>query len=129
MKALEVQVDLLTRLLASGMLPQAKDINSMVHPTMFTAKQHAVIQALHQGWSTKKIAEKLMTSDSTAKGHIKAVMDKLNARSRPMVIEQTMRLMEMDAVEYQKLTGISQGWARDDGECEESNRIVWEKTR
>lgn len=126
---LEAQVELLTRLIGGGGFPDAVNIKNHVHPSMFTPKQHAVIQGIHEGWETKYMADKMKTTESTAKGHIKAVMDKLVVRTRPLVIEKTMPLMNMNPDDYRRLTGISQSWAESDGDCEHTNEVVWRKLR
>ena len=107
-KRLEAQVELLTDLLrASGL-----SATPTVHPATFTPKQHAVIQMIHEGWDTNAMAEKMMTSTATIKGHIASVMKYLAVRRRDALIDLTAEMLKGDPEEYQRHARIPVDWAR-----------------
>lgn len=53
---------------------------------MLTARQQEVLQCLSQGKSNMEIANTLYISEGTVKAHIKAILQKLNARDRTQAI-------------------------------------------
>jgi two-component system, NarL family, response regulator len=59
----------------------AKAIGRMTRPTL-TKRELDVLQQLAAGRSNKDIARRLAISEGTAKGHVKAILAKLDAMSR-----------------------------------------------
>jgi DNA-binding NarL/FixJ family response regulator len=47
-----------------------------------TAREIEVLVLLHKGLSNPKISQKLCISKSTAKAHVSAIFDKINAKNR-----------------------------------------------
>jgi DNA-binding NarL/FixJ family response regulator len=58
----------------------------------FTGREHAVLGALRQGRSNKRIAYELNMSESTVKVHVRNIMKKLQARNRTEVAFLTQRM-------------------------------------
>ena len=80
----------------------------------FTAKQHAVIQMIHSGYTTASMAEALEVAEGTIKVHISSVMKRMQMRSRsqiPAIYEEWMDNMPPDL--YLRQSGIPMGWATD----------------
>ena len=61
------------------------EINPHVHLTLFTAKQHAVLQMIYERISTSEMSEILSVSESTIKVHLRSIMRKTSLRSRQSV--------------------------------------------
>lgn len=105
---LEAQVELLTDLLrASGL-----SATPTVHAATFTPKQHAVIQMIHEGWDTNAMAEKMMTSTATIKGHIASLMNYLGVRRRDALIDLTREMLKGDPQEYKRHARIPVNWTK-----------------
>lgn len=80
----------------------------------FTAKQHAVIQMIHNGYTTAAMAEALDVAEGTVKVHISSIMKRMQMRSRsqvPALYEEWMDTMPPDL--YLRQSGIPMGWATD----------------
>lgn len=118
---LEAQVEVLKEIVRG---PRKSETS--VHPSMFTTKQHAVIQLLHEGKGTDEMAECLGTSAATLKGHIKSIAATLGVHKREEIIEKTKAMLESDDGEYLKHAGLSVSWARDGAQ---SLKILTNKTR
>ncbi len=69
-------------LLGAGVLNVENPIKLEEKPRSFTPREHAIVEALRQGKSNKRIAHELSLSESTVKVHIHNVMRKLNAKNR-----------------------------------------------
>lgn len=127
---LEAQVKVLKEVVV-GVQERAVEKNmhkDSTHPTMFTPKQHAVLQAMHQGWSTQKMADALETTESTVKGHIKSIMDKVGVRTRVQLVKETRTMLDWEPEEYAQIAQIPLTWARDGGVGGE-RRVLTHKTR
>jgi DNA-binding NarL/FixJ family response regulator len=105
---LEAQVEVLTEILRERGLRATPT----VHPATFTPKQHAVIQMIHEGWDTNEMAEKMMTSTATIKGHISSVMNYLGVRRRDALIDLTTEMLKGDPQEYKRHARIPINWSR-----------------
>lgn len=129
---LEAQVRVLKELIIGVQMKAVESAahsqDDEVHPAMFTAKQHAVIQAIHQGWSTQRMADALETTESTVKGHIKSVMDKTGVRTRKQLITKTAGLMEWEPGEYERVALIPVNWASTGG-SNGSRELLTRRTR
>lgn len=78
----------------------------------YTPKQHAVIQMLYAGKSTKQMTEMLDVSEGTIKVHISSIMKKAGLRGRsqvPSLYEEWLDRLSPD--QYQRQAGIPMGWA------------------
>lgn len=78
----------------------------------YTAKQHAVIQMLYAGMSTKQMTEMLDVSEGTIKVHISSIMKKAELRGRsqvPSLYEGWLDSLSPD--QYHRQSGIPMGWA------------------
>jgi DNA-binding NarL/FixJ family response regulator len=114
---LEAQVRVLKEVIMGAQQQAARpvEVEELAHPSMFTPKQHAVIQAALEGWSTQRMAETLETTESTVKGHIKSVMDKLGVRTRAQMVGKTKGMLEGDGEEYERIAKMPVTWAKDGG--------------
>lgn len=84
----------------------------VVSPLDYTSKQHAVIQMLFAGMSTKEMTERLLVSEGTIKVHISSIMKKAGMRSRsqiPAIYEDWLDKLSPD--QYRRQTGVPMGWA------------------
>jgi DNA-binding CsgD family transcriptional regulator len=78
----------------------------------FTAKQHATMQMLALGKSNRYIADMLKVSESTAKVHVRSVMQKKKATNRQEVMaEYKITLSLCSPEEYLTYSGIPKDWA------------------
>jgi DNA-binding NarL/FixJ family response regulator len=66
-------------------------------PSIFTARQAAVVEALRRGKANKTIAYELNMRESTVKVHVRNIMRKLKARNRTEVAFITNSLLEKRA--------------------------------
>jgi len=96
---------------------------------IFTMKQHAVLQLVHDGASNREIGEALEVTESTVKVHVKAIMDKLGVRTRSQVALATKELMGLEADDYEKLTRVPRGWSRNPDLGDEATRLIKTKTK
>ncbi|MBX9589277.1 MAG: response regulator transcription factor [Hyphomonadaceae bacterium] len=66
-------------------------------PTMFTARQAAVVEAIGKGKANKIIAHELNMCESTVKVHVRNIMKKLSAKNRTEVALMANRLLSEPA--------------------------------
>lgn len=101
---LEPQVEVLKELVNGRVEHKA------INPASFTAKQHVVLQGLHEGMTNEEIAERMDASLATVKGHMHSIMNHLGVRRRDQVIDLTQEMMDMDRQRYAKLAGVERNW-------------------
>ena len=101
---LAAQVEMLKEMVMSGVGQVS------VNPASFTAKQHVVLQGLHEGLSNEEIAERMDASVGTVKGHMYSIMNHLGVRRRDQVLDMTMAMMKMDPEDYGRLAGVGRDW-------------------
>jgi len=78
----------------------------------YTAKQHATMQMLALGKSNKYIADMLKVTESTAKVHVRSVMQKTKATNRQEVMAKyRITLSKCSPEEYITYAGIPKDWA------------------
>lgn len=61
-------------------------------PVQFTAREREVLKLLAEGLSNRGIAERLVLAESTVKGHVSSLRQKLDATSRLHAVVQADRL-------------------------------------
>ena len=126
------QIDLLTqrvemleahcKLMSEQMVKQPTEYNPNEIPppsscptselVKFTAKQHATMQMLALGKSNRYIADMLKVTESTAKVHVRSVMQKTKATNRQEVMAKyTIILSQCPSEEYLMYAGIPKDWA------------------
>ena len=110
------------KLISERIIKQTKDYNVIEQPppsscptselVKFTAKQHATMQMLALGKSNKYIADMLKVTESTAKVHVRSVMQKKKATNRQEVMATyKITLAKCSPEEYLMYAGIPKDWA------------------
>jgi DNA-binding CsgD family transcriptional regulator len=91
-----------------------------VEPSVFTLRQHLVIQAVVEGWKNDKIAAFMNISPITVKTHLKGAADKLGVSRRAEVATAgAAMLAATDAEEYRRASGgLPIDWAQRAGALE-----------
>jgi DNA-binding CsgD family transcriptional regulator len=91
-----------------------------VEPSVFTLRQHLVIQAVVEGWKNDKIAAFMNISPITVKTHLKGAADKLGVSRRAEVATAgAAMLAATDAEEYRRASGgLPIDWAQKAGALE-----------
>jgi len=91
-----------------------------VEPSVFTLRQHLVIQAVVEGWKNDKIASFMNISPITVKTHLKGAADKLGVSRRAEVATAgAAMLAATDAEEYRRASGgLPIDWAQKAGALE-----------
>ena len=91
-----------------------------VEPSVFTLRQHLVIQAVVEGWKNDKIAAFMNISPITVKTHLKGAADKLGVSRRAEVATAgAAMLAATDAAEYRRASGgLPIDWAQKAGALE-----------
>tara|TARA_R110000822_G_scaffold60366_1_gene150483 strand:- start:1175 stop:1612 length:438 start_codon:yes stop_codon:yes gene_type:complete len=108
----------------------AKSPESMVSALDFTAKQHAVIQMIHSGYTTVQMADTLDVAEGTIKVHISSIMGRMQMRSRtqiPAIYQEWMDTMPPDL--YARQASIPMGWATDPSQHTETTSQLRIKLR
>ena len=121
---LEVLVDLL---LGDRQQPKGKEHFSALD---FTGKQHAVIQMIYCGYTTKAMAETLEVAEGTIKVHISAIMNRTGIRNRtqiPALYEEW--LDRLSAEQYERQSTLPFGWAQDPSAHTKITQQLQVKTR
>tara|TARA_B100000902_G_C26934096_1_gene727782 strand:- start:114 stop:533 length:420 start_codon:yes stop_codon:yes gene_type:complete len=96
----------------------------------YTSKQHAVIQMLYAGMTTKQMTEMLDVSEGTIKVHISSIMKKAGMRSRsqvPAMYEDWLDRLSPD--QYQRQAGIPMGWATEPEKWPDTTKMLRIKMR
>ncbi len=95
---LQVAIEALKWIRAGGVYIPANDgeqrHNATALEALFTSKQIKVIEGLKKGKSNKSIAYELNICESTVKVHVRAIMRKLECRSRTEVVFKVGELLE-----------------------------------
>ena len=88
--------------------------STSVDPSVFTLRQHLVIQAVADGWKNDKIAGFMNISPITVKTHLKGAADKLGVSRRAEVATAgAAMLAATDAEEYRRASGgLPIDWAQ-----------------
>ena len=118
----------------SGSLDSLKhhqgQINPHEHLTLFTAKQHAVLQMLCEGISTSDMSGVLSVSESTIKVHLRSIMRKTALRSRQSVAAWYHEIIVHTAPDqYLKYTTIPIDWYANRKTYEDVTRFLKTKVR
>lgn len=96
----------------------------------YTPKQHAVIQMLYAGMSTKQMTEMLDVSEGTIKVHISSIMKKAGLRGRsqvPSLYEEWLDRLSPD--QYRRQAGIPMGWATEQEKYADVTKMLRVKMR
>lgn len=107
---LEALVDLLIRQTKTTTVESKETFSALD----FTGKQHAVIQMIYCGYSTRQMAETLDVSEGTIKVHISAIMNRTGIRNRtqiPALYEEW--LDRLSGEQYERQSSLPFGWASD----------------
>lgn len=102
----------------------------LASPLDYTSKQHAVMQMLYAGMSTKEMTEALTVSEGTIKVHISSIMKKSGMRSRsqiPALYEDWLDKLSPD--QYHRQAGIPMGWATEPEKYEAATKMLRIKMR
>lgn len=92
--------------------PPAKTCCPLSDLVKYTPKQHATMQMLTLGKSNKYIASVLEVTESTAKVHVRSVMQKKNCVNRQEVMaEYKITMSACSAEDYLTYSGIPKDWA------------------
>jgi DNA-binding CsgD family transcriptional regulator len=102
----------------------------LASPLDYTSKQHAVMQMLYAGMSTKEMTDMLIVSEGTIKVHISSIMKKSGMRSRsqiPALYEDWLDRLSPD--QYRRQSGIPMGWATEPEKYEAVTKMLRMKMR
>lgn len=77
------------RILGGPGEPAARDLEARPEP--LTAREREVLELLGQGLSNRRIAERLLISEHTAKFHVASVLGKLGASTRTEAVSRGVR--------------------------------------
>jgi DNA-binding NarL/FixJ family response regulator len=77
------------RILGGPGQPAARDPEALPEP--LTAREREVLELLGQGLSNRRIAERLLISEHTAKFHVASVLGKLGASTRTEAVSRGVR--------------------------------------
>ncbi len=84
-------------LLSAHRIATAIEQDRRPSPSMFTARQIAVVEALRRGKANKLIAYELNMCESTVKVHVRNIMKKLKAKNRTQVAFMANELLRNEA--------------------------------
>lgn len=104
--------------------------NSAISPLDYTAKQHAVMQMIYAGMTTKQMQEALDVSEGTIKVHISSIMKKSGMRTRsqiPSLYEDWLDSLSPD--QYQRQAGIPMGYATEPEKYPDITKMLRVKMR
>ena len=136
--ALSAQVEILLGLIATHMsTTQTPSENSLSIPLksssiidQLTRKQAAVLLIVVSGGSNELIAHLLQCSMSTAKTHVKALVDKVSGRDRYDLIAAVQPILSaLSPGDYERITGVPSDWHLDPDQYASITKVIRTKTR
>lgn len=91
----------------------ARIADSLVYATL-TKREHDVLQLMHQGAGNKQIARSLDIQLGTVKAHVKAILEKLQVRTRTHAVvvaehRGLLRATRTDDLPYERFPELPQG--------------------
>lgn len=79
-----------SHLLSAAAMPPSEPQSALTDP--LTEREWGILMLIAQGYSNQQIADRLVISVGTVKGHVNHLLSKLNAKSRTEAVAQAQRL-------------------------------------
>ena len=124
---LEAKIDMLLRPPETS--HPEENSTDVVLLSMFTTKQHAILQMLVRDASTEEIAKRLKVSTNTIKTHLTMIGRKIGVQRRAAVISRLAPIMNRvnDLAYIEASGGLPKNWDRNYSEEDPINAMVENK--
>lgn len=124
---IEAKIDMLLR--PPEPIQNEENSTDIVLLSMFTTKQHAIIQMLARDAATEEIAKRLKVSSNTIKTHLTMIGRKIGVQRRAAIISRLAPILNRvnDLAYIEASGGLPKNWDRNYSEGDPINDLVENK--